>query len=48
MNIRHLLHVVGAVLGAIGLSMLAPVVVALIYQEWDQALGIAGAAANAN
>ena len=45
MNPRHLLHVVGAVVGAIGLSMLAPVAVALIYQEWDQALGILAAAA---
>jgi trk system potassium uptake protein TrkH len=44
MNLRHLLHVVGAVLGAAGLAMLAPVVVALIYQEWSDIPGLLGAA----
>lgn len=45
MSWRHLLHVVGAVVGAIGVSMVAPIVVALIYQEWSIAGGIAVAAA---
>ncbi|MCL1593925.1 MAG: TrkH family potassium uptake protein [Actinomycetia bacterium] len=40
MSWRHLLHVVGAVLGAIGLSMLAPIVVSAIYQEWSEIPGL--------
>jgi trk system potassium uptake protein TrkH len=43
-SLRHLLHVVGAVLGAIGLSMFAPAVVSIIYSEWDQLPGLIGAA----
>lgn len=45
MSWRHLLHVVGAVLGALGIAMLAPVVVALIFQEWSDAGGLLLAAA---
>lgn len=44
MHLRHLLHVVGAVLGAYGLAMLAPVVVAMIYTEWSDLPGLIGAA----
>lgn len=40
MSWRHLLHVVGAVLGAIGLSMFVPVVVSVIYQEWSDLPGL--------
>ncbi|MGI9666291.1 MAG: TrkH family potassium uptake protein [Acidimicrobiia bacterium] len=45
MSWRHLLHVVGAVIGAIGLSMFAPVLVSLIYQEWSDLPGLLLAAA---
>ena len=45
MSWRHLLHVVGAVLGGIGVSMLAPVVTAGIYQEWQDLPGLLIAAA---
>lgn len=44
MSWRHLLHVVGAVVGAIGLSMFLPVVVSVIYQEWSVIPGLVGAA----
>jgi trk system potassium uptake protein TrkH len=43
MSWRHLLHVVGAVIGAIGISMLASAVVSTIYQEWSTAAWIAAA-----
>ena len=43
MSWRHLLHVVGAVVGAIGVSMLASAVVSAIYQEWSTALWILAA-----
>ena len=43
MSWRHLLHVVGAVIGAIGLSMLVSAVVSAIYQEWSTALWIVAA-----
>ena len=45
MSWRHLLHVVGAVVGAIGLSMLASALVSAIYQEWSTALWIIAASA---
>jgi len=45
MSWRHLLHVVGAVLGAIGISMLAVPVVSVIYQEWSDIPGLLLAAA---
>lgn len=35
MSWRHLLHIVGAVLMAIGAAMLLPIVAALVYQEWS-------------
>lgn len=44
MSLRHLLNVVGAVVGAIGLTMLAPVAVAGIYREWSEIPGLLGAA----
>ena len=44
MSWRNLLHVVGAVVGAIGLAMFAPVAVSLIYQEWSEIPGLVGAA----
>ena len=44
MSWRHLLHVVGAVLGAIGLSMFIPPIVSMIYQEWSDIPGLVGAA----
>ena len=44
MSWRHLLHVVGAVLGAIGLSMFIPPIVSVIYQEWSDIPGLVGAA----
>ena len=40
MSWRHLLHVVGAVLGATGIAMFAPVFVSAIYQEWSQLPGL--------
>jgi trk system potassium uptake protein TrkH len=40
MSWRHLLHVVGAVLGAIGLSMLAAPLVSAIYREWSDIPGL--------
>jgi trk system potassium uptake protein TrkH len=45
MSWRHLLHVVGAVVTAIGVSMLSAMVVSLIYQEWSEAAWITAAAA---
>ena len=43
MSWRHLLHVVGAVIGAIGVSMLVPALISVIYQEWSAALWIVAA-----
>lgn len=45
MSWRHLLHVVGAVIGAIGASMLVAALTSVIYQEWSVALEIVGASA---
>jgi trk system potassium uptake protein TrkH len=45
MSWRHLLHVIGAVLGAIGLSMLAAPVVSVMYGEWSDIPGLLLAAA---
>ena len=45
MSWRHLLHIVGAVVGAIGVSMFLPALVSIIYAEWTTAGQIAGAAA---
>jgi trk system potassium uptake protein TrkH len=45
MSWRHLLNVVGAVVGAIGASMLLSALVSVIYQEWSAALWIAVASA---
>ena len=45
MSIRRLLRVIGAVVGAIGVAMLLPAVVALIYQEFSDAWQMALAAA---
>jgi trk system potassium uptake protein TrkH len=45
MTIRPLLYIIGVVVAATGLAMFAPVVVALLYQEWDVAGRIAIAAA---
>ncbi len=45
MSWRHLLHIVGAVVGAIGVSMLFPALVSILYAEWSTAGQIAGAAA---
>ena len=44
MSWRHLLHVVGAVVAAVGVSMLSAVVVSLLYQEWSDAAQITAAA----
>ncbi|GMQ92673.1 MAG: TrkH family potassium uptake protein [Acidimicrobiia bacterium] len=44
MSWRHLAHVVGAVLGATGLAMFAPVAVSVIYQEWSVLPGLTAAA----
>ncbi len=41
---RHLLNVVGAVIGAIGVTMLVSAGVSLIYQEWSTAVWITVAA----
>lgn len=40
MTLRHLLHVVGAVLGSTGLLMFIPAVVGVIYQEWSELPGL--------
>jgi trk system potassium uptake protein TrkH len=42
---RHLLHVVAAVVAAVGVSMLSAVAVSLLYQEWSDAVQISAAAA---
>ncbi|MEN8040503.1 MAG: TrkH family potassium uptake protein [Actinomycetota bacterium] len=44
MSWRHLLHVVGAVLGAVGLAMTLPAVVSLMYREWSDIPGLLAAA----
>jgi len=44
MSWRHLLHIVGAVVGAIGVSMFLPTLVSIIYGEWSVAIGVAAAA----
>lgn len=44
MSVRRLLRVIGAVVGAIGVAMLLPVVVALIYREFSDAWQIGLAA----
>jgi len=44
MSWRHLLHVVGAVLAAVGVAMVSPVAVAAIYQEWSDVPGLLSAA----
>ncbi len=44
MSWRHLLHVVGAVLGAVGLAMFAPAAVGAIYREWSDLPGLLFAA----
>ena len=43
MTWRHLLHVVGAVIAAIGVSMLSAVLVSAIYREWSDVLWILAA-----
>jgi trk system potassium uptake protein TrkH len=40
MSWRHLLHVIGAVLGAVGLSMLSAPVVSVMYREWSDIPGL--------
>ena len=45
MSWRHLLHVVGAVLGAIGIAMLVPVVIAIASREWSEILPLVAASA---
>ncbi|HSF84113.1 MAG TPA: TrkH family potassium uptake protein [Acidimicrobiia bacterium] len=45
MAFRPLLHVIGVVVAAVALAMVAPVIVALLYQEWETAGRIAIAAA---
>jgi trk system potassium uptake protein TrkH len=45
MSWRHLLHVVGAVLMAVGAAMVAPIIVAIIYTEWSDIPGLLAAAA---
>ncbi len=45
MSLRRVFYVVGTVVAATGVAMLLPVAVALIYQEWSVAGGIALAAA---
>jgi trk system potassium uptake protein TrkH len=42
---RYLLHVVGAVVAAVGVSMLSAVAVSLLYQEWSDAAQIFAASA---
>lgn len=44
MSLRHLLHVVGAVVAAVGVAMLSAVAVSLLYQEWSDAAQILVAA----
>lgn len=45
MSIKPLLHIIGVVVAAAGFAMLAPVGVALLYQEWRVAAEILAAAA---
>ena len=45
MSWRHLLHVVGAVLGATGVAMLLPALVSVVYREWIEVPGLLIAAA---
>jgi trk system potassium uptake protein TrkH len=45
MSWRHLLHVVGAVLGATGFAMLGPVAIGVLYREWSETPGLLAAAA---
>jgi trk system potassium uptake protein TrkH len=45
MSWRHLLHIVGAVLGAIGVAMLSAPIVSAIYREWSDIPGLLLAAA---
>ena len=44
MRLRHVFHIIGAVVAAIGVAMFVPVAVSLIYQEWSHAwqIGLAG------
>jgi trk system potassium uptake protein TrkH len=44
MSWRHLLHVVGAVVGGIGATMIVSALVSLLYREWTEAAAIALAA----
>ena len=44
MRRRHVFHIVGAVVAAVGVAMLFPVAIALIYQEWAEAWQLALAA----
>lgn len=44
MSWRHLLHVVGAVLGAIGVSMLSAPAISVVYREWSDVPGLVLAA----
>ncbi|MEN8113207.1 MAG: TrkH family potassium uptake protein [Actinomycetota bacterium] len=44
MSWRHLLHVVGAVVGGIGATMLVSALVSVIYREWSDAIAITLAA----
>jgi trk system potassium uptake protein TrkH len=44
MSWRHLLHVVGAVLGATGIAMLGPVGIGALYREWSELPGLFAAA----
>jgi trk system potassium uptake protein TrkH len=44
-SVRHLLHVVGAVIGASGIAMLSAAAVGIIYREWADVGWIAVAAA---
>lgn len=45
MSFRSLFHIIGVVVAAVGLAMLAPTAVALVYREWGVATQIALAAA---
>ncbi len=44
MSWRRLLHLIGAVVAAVGVAMLAAAVTSIVYREWDHALGITAAA----
>jgi trk system potassium uptake protein TrkH len=45
MSYRHLVHVIGAVVAAVGVAMLSAAAISLIYEEWSEAGWIAVAAA---